>query len=91
MRPILTTTLAFVAGMIPLVASSGTGTNRAIGSVILGGQLMSLVLTLIGTPVAYSIFDDLSQARIFSRVRNRFSRNRGAEDTRGIHPAPVVD
>ena len=87
------TTLAFVAGMIPLVASSGTGagTNRAIGSVILGGQLMSLVLTLIGTPVSYSIFDDWANAHLISRVRNRFSRRRGTEEPVGIHPAPVAD
>ncbi len=81
LRPILMTTAALVAGMIPLAVGSGAGSasRRTVAIVVIGGQTLCLLLTLLVTPVAYSMFDDLARVRVWSRVRGLFGRQ----------PAPV--
>ena len=67
LRPILMTTLSIIAGMIPtaLGTGAGSGSRSAIATVIVGGQTLCFVLTLLAVPVVYTLFDDL--AGLFAR------------------------
>jgi multidrug efflux pump len=62
-RPILMTTLAALFGALPLMISSGSGAElrQPLGLVMVGGLLVSQVLTLFTTPVVYLFFDRLGQ------------------------------
>ena len=90
LRPILMTTLALVAGMIPLAVGAGPGAEerRAVATVVIGGQTLSLLLTLLMAPVAYSIFDDIGA---MMRGRHGAARPKPLARTLAASPAePLI-
>ena len=69
LRPILMTTMILVASMIPIAVGKGPGAagRAAMAKVIINGQLLCLLLTLLVTPVTYAIFDDWGAGRFWKR------------------------
>jgi len=76
LRPILMTTFSIVAGLIPTAIGIGAGSAQrsAIAVTIIGGQSLCLLLTLLVTPVAYSIFGEMEERRVFKSARARLAR-----------------
>ena len=78
LRPILMTTFAIVAGLIPTALGLGAGSAQrsAIAVTIIGGQSLCLILTLLVTPVAYSLFAELGERKVFAAAGARLARMR---------------
>jgi hydrophobic/amphiphilic exporter-1 (mainly G- bacteria), HAE1 family len=69
LRPILMTTMMLIAAMVPIALGQGpgAGARASMAKVIIGGQMLSLLLALLVTPVTYSLLDSLM--RFFRRGR----------------------
>lgn len=89
LRPILMTTLSFVAGLLPLLIATGPGAEerRSIAVLAAGGQTLSLILTLLAIPVLYTFFDDLGQFPAWIRSWRSLPRAR----TQTVSPASLQE
>jgi HAE1 family hydrophobic/amphiphilic exporter-1 len=79
LRPILMTTLALIAGMIPVALGRGEGADfrSPLGRAVIGGTITSTVLTLFVIPTVYEILDDWRE-RLGARFRKRGAAPHGS-------------
>src|SRR5438067_12682660 len=91
LRPILMTTMMLVASMIPIALGTGPGSagRASMAKVIIGGQMLCLLLTLLVTPISYSIFDDWGAGRFFL-MRRRANRKETISPSAAPVSAPVA-
>jgi hydrophobic/amphiphilic exporter-1 (mainly G- bacteria), HAE1 family len=87
LRPILMTTIAIVAGMLPIAfgRGAGSGSRASMAVTIIGGQAICLLLTLLVTPVIYSLFDDAKL--FFRRLRSAHHNEVAPDETPAAAPA----
>ncbi|MBI3878533.1 MAG: efflux RND transporter permease subunit [Verrucomicrobia bacterium] len=90
LRPILMTTMMLVMSMIPIALGKGPGAagRASMAKVIIGGQMLCLLLTLLVTPVSYAIFDDWGAGKFFAK-RKRAGKIGAEADAPEAIPAPV--
>ena len=88
LRPILMTTLSIVAGMLPIAfgRGAGSGSRASMAVTIIGGQVLCLLLTLLITPVVYSYFDDMREAKATDVIKALFNLVRGRRAAKAALP-----
>ena len=87
LRPIMMTTIALVAGMIPVAIGYGEGADfrASLGRAVIGGVIASTVLTLVVIPTVYEILEEWREAFL-----SRFRRSVGVREHSSAAVAPVA-
>jgi HAE1 family hydrophobic/amphiphilic exporter-1 len=92
LRPILMTTVALIAGMVPIALGSGEGGDfRApLGRAVIGGTITSTLLTLVVIPVVYEVLDDWREA-VKTVLRRLAGRGLVPRPEPEAIPAPILE